>query len=154
MDALISHFATISLAAASAILLDVPLDHRMEDAIELRLLLIPLIGALIASGGFIMLNPNPETRRIVIGRAMFAVFSGVAAPQVLSAVHPSLAALSSKPMPLLMAGGIIAGITYVLSKPFATGFYNRSERIAARELDRLEKVTVREENDNQPPNQP
>jgi len=41
------------------------------NAEELKLMMLPLIGALISSGGMIMLNPSVETRRITIGRAVF-----------------------------------------------------------------------------------
>ncbi|MDB6118399.1 MAG: hypothetical protein JWO08_2180 [Verrucomicrobiaceae bacterium] len=114
-------------------------EAALNEPDELRLLLLPLIGALIISGGLIMLNPAPETRRIVIGRAMIALFCGAIGPQVIALVHPSLGGIIHHPALLLAAGAIIGGVVIVLSKPFAEAFYQRSQRLAEQELDRLEQ---------------
>ncbi|MCG3206307.1 MAG: hypothetical protein KCHDKBKB_03041 [Elusimicrobia bacterium] len=108
------------------------------NTIELLLFVLPLIGSLIVSGGLIMLNPTPETRRIVIGRGIIALFGGVLAPQVLAMMHPSLAAVAVKPVLLCSVGGLSSAIFFVLSKPFVAQLYKRSEGIAAREAERLE----------------
>lgn len=110
-----------------------------SDAAEMRLLLLPLIGSLVVSGGFIMLNPNPETRRITIGRGIFALFFGVLMPQIIGEFHPALQTLALKPVVLVLSGGMIAGVAYVLSKPFTRGMYERADRVAKKELDRLEQ---------------
>lgn len=110
-----------------------------SDAAEMRLLLLPLIGSLVVSGGVIMLNPNPETRRITIGRGIFALFFGVLMPQIIGEFHPALQTLALKPGVLVLSGGMIAGVAYVLSKPFTRGMYERADRVAKKELDRLEQ---------------
>lgn len=107
--------------------------------IETQLLLLPLIGALLVSGGFILLNPKPETRRIVIGRSIFAVFLGVVLPQVVGMFHPALAAAAIRPAVLLLAGGVISGLAYVMSKPFVQGLYERAEGEAKAQLDKLQE---------------
>lgn len=138
LDAVIVTATTLASAAALA-LIDPAGAAATPDDIELRLLLLPLIGALIVSGGLIMLNPQPETRRIVIGRAMFALFFGVCGPQALCAMFSSLTPFARKPMPLLMLGGMIAGLAYVISKPFCAELYRRAQGVAKAQADRLEK---------------
>lgn len=123
-------------AAASALLGNTDAEDPM--AAEMRLLLLPFIGASILSLAAIMFSPDPETRKVTIGRSLVALFIGTLAPQLIAAIHPSIANLSVKPVFLLMTGGCIAFITYILSKPFAQQFYERSERIARREAAKLE----------------
>lgn len=106
---------------------------------EMKLFLLPLIGSVCVAAFMILLNPSPDTMKITVGRAFCALFFGVMVPQVIGMVHPSLLELSLKPAVLVLSGGIIAGLTYVLSKPFTAGMYERAEGVAKRELDRLEK---------------
>ena len=107
--------------------------------LELQLFVLPLIGSLIVSGGLIMLNPTTETRRIVIGRGIIALFGGILAPQLLAMMHPSLAAVAVKPVLLCSVGGIASALAFVLSKPFVAQLYKRSEGIAEREAQKLEE---------------
>jgi hypothetical protein len=105
---------------------------------ELRLLLIPLIGSMLVSGGMIMLNPHPETRRIVIGRSIFALFAGVVAPQLLGFVHPAIQAVALRPIMMLVIGGASSGLAYAISRPFCSGLYARAERVTKNTQDALE----------------
>lgn len=136
IDSIVIAGTAIATAAGSVILGQ---SASSEQSAELQLLLLPLIGSMVVSGAFIMLNPQPETRRIVIGRAMIALFCGVLAPQILGLFHPSLATLSVKPVFLILSGGLTAGLAYVLSKPFTSQLYARADSIAKREAERLEK---------------
>jgi len=131
--------STVLVSGISAVLLAQAPVSVAQDMAELRLLLLPLIGSLVVSGGFIMLNPNPETRRITIGRGIFALFFGVLMPQIIGEFHPALQTLALKPVVLVLTGGMIAGVAYVLSKPFTRGMYERADRVAKKELDRLEQ---------------
>lgn len=126
---------TLLTSAATAVLVN---DAPTAERLELQLLLLPFIGSLCVSGGMIMLNPQPETRRIVIGRGIIALFCGVIGPQLIGLIHPSLASIGLKPIAALAAGGLIAGLAYVLSKPFFAELYQRADQIAKREADRLE----------------
>lgn len=143
---LVSGISTLLLAQA-------PLTAAQEMA-EMRLLLLPLIGSLVVSGGFIMLNPCPETRRITIGRGIFALFFGVLLPQVIGEFHPTLQTLALKPVVLVLSGGMIAGVAYVMSKPFTRGMYDRADRVAQKELDRLERNHFGEASDAGKPSNP
>lgn len=153
LDCIIVCGSTSLLAASQLLLADtVTAETTSED---MRLLLLPLIGGMIVSGGLIMLNPNPETRRITIGRAFLGLFFGVLAPQIFASFHPALGALGNKPFLLLLVGGVASGLAYVLSKPFANQLYARSERIAAREANRLEgKFSPPVKKSNEPENTP
>lgn len=116
---------------------------------EMRMLMLPMLGALIASGGMILLNPCPETRRIVIGRSVFALLFGTCMPQIIGMFHPSLAEISLRPVVLLLIGAICAGVAYVLSRPFTEGMYKRAESVAERELNRLEALRFQRESSQQ-----
>lgn len=129
---------TTAVTAASGVILNDPAAAAVNRA-ELQLLLLPLIGSMIVSGGLIMMNPTAEGRNITIGRGIFALFFGVLGPQIIGLLHPSLATLSLKPVVLVMFGGLIAGLVFVLSRPFSNELYKRAGLIAKREADRLEK---------------
>lgn len=146
LDSCVVAVTTLVTAASAVLLNDAPGPERLE----LQLLLLPFIGSLCVSGGMIMLNPNPETRRLVIGRGIIALFCGVIGPQLIGLIHPSLAAVGIKPIAALGAGGLIAGLSYVLSKPFFSQLYQRAEGIAKREADRLENKFSPAPKDEQP----
>lgn len=135
LDTVIVAVVTLSTAASTIILGSA---ESSDQFAEIKLLLLPFLGALIMSGGIIMLNPQIETRRIVIGRSIVALFCGTIAPQLIAVAHPSLASLSIKPIIQLAFGGLIACLAYVLSKPFTNQLYRRADGIAAREAERLE----------------
>jgi Na+/phosphate symporter len=138
VDVIVVGISTLTAALSSALLAQAPAGS-VAQSIELQLLLLPLIGSLIISGGMIMLNPNPETRRVTIGRAMFALFFGVMVPQVVGLLHPSLNEVAVKPAVLVLAGGVISGLVYVLSKPFTRELYERAEGHAKKAADVLEE---------------
>jgi Na+/phosphate symporter len=138
VDVIVVGISTLTAALSSALLAQAPAGS-VAQSIELQLLLLPLIGSLIISGGMIMLNPNPETRRVTIGRAVFALFFGVMVPQVVGLLHPSLNEVAVKPAVLVLAGGVISGMVYVLSKPFTRELYERAEGHAKKAADVLEE---------------
>ena len=137
VDVIVVGISTLTAALSTAVLAQAPAGS-VAQSIELQLLLLPLIGSLIVSGGMIMLNPNPETRRVTIGRAVFAPFFGVMAPQVIGLFHPSLQTVVVKPAVLVLVGGVISGAVYVLSKPFTRELYARAEGHAKKAADALE----------------
>lgn len=132
LDSLVFAITTICAAATNALLAEAP----ATDLHELRLLLLPFIGALVASGGMIMFNPEPETRRIVIGRSIFALFAGACGPSIAGMIHPVMEQL--RPVAMLVSGAGIAGLVFVLSRPFCRKLYERADRLAERQLDIIE----------------
>ncbi len=127
LDTVVATVVTVSSALATWLLMVVSPEHDVD---EIRLLLVPLIGALISSGGMIMLNPTPETRRIVIGRAVFSLFLGTVTPQLCALLFTSWATFLAHPVVLLAAGGIGSIFFYALSRPFTERLYVRSRVIA------------------------
>lgn len=142
---------TAAAAAVSSVVLADPAAQSPQQIAELQLFLLPFIGSLITSGGLIMLNPNPEERRIVIGRGIFALFFGVLVPQILGMFHPALAALSVKPVFLVLFGGLAAALAYVLSKPFTRELYARSDGLAKQGADKLQAKYLPESKPGDPP---
>ncbi len=110
------------------------------DYEELKLLLLPLIGGMIVSGGMIMLNPTPETRRIVIGRAAIALFLASCTPQIGAILFPSWANLLSHPIILFGSGGVLSLFFYAMSRPFAETLYQRSKALSNTAMDEIERV--------------
>lgn len=147
LDCVIMSIATIVTAAGSGLMLaELPSPgsasaaaSAVATATDLKLLLLPLIGSLIASGGMIMLNPAPETRRIVIGRACFALIFGATGPQIVALFHPSIAGIIQVPAVPLLLGLIISVVIYAVSKPFAQKLYRRSDRMAEQQLNEIER---------------
>ncbi len=117
-----------SITSAITWLLAVQSPFGMDE--ELKLLLLPLIGSLLSSGGMIMLNPKPETRRIVIGRAMFALLFGCLSPQVSSIIFTSTEEFFAHPTILLGSGAVFSMFFYACSRPFTARLYERSQVIA------------------------
>lgn len=137
LDTLLT-FGTVVIASSASVLLT-NTEAPTSNTIELQILLLPLIGSGFACGTLIMLNPQPETRRIVIGRACAALLFGISLPQVIGMFHPALQNLSVKPFALILMGAIISALAFVLSKPFTREMYARADSIAKREAQRLEK---------------
>jgi hypothetical protein len=150
MDTIITVAATLIVAAANLL---IATETVTQEVSELRILLIPFMGAIVASGGAILLNPKVETRNIVIGRAMIALLAGTAGPAALGVVFESTQWLWRSPAILLLAGAAISGLAYVLSRPFFSNLYNRSDAIAKREVTRLENLSRFTPPENDPPSQ-
>lgn len=149
MDTIVTSAAALVIAAANLLLATESVTHEVS---ELRILLIPFMGAVVASGGAILLNPKVETRNIVIGRAMIALLVGSAGPAAVGVFFESTNWLWRAPAILLLAGAAIAGIAYVLSRPFFNNLYTRSDAIAKREVRRLEHLTrqqIRDEDEEE-----
>lgn len=133
LDACISMLAVLATATAA---LSGPTANAEQYA-EMQLLIMPLIGGIIVSSFCIMLNPNPETRRIVIGRAMAALFFGSLSPQLIGMIHPSLASLGIKPVFLLLVGGSVSGLVYILVKPFTKTLYEKADDVAKAKAEEI-----------------
>lgn len=106
---------------------------------EVMLLLLPMLGALLASGAGILLNPQPETRRIVIGRSIIALVFGVAGPQIIGELWPRFDATTIKPVFLVIGGFLVAWLAYLLSRPLFAQAYSRADTIAKAAADAVER---------------
>lgn len=139
LDAVIFSTTTVAAGAANHIIAIAPLSD-VDYGREAALLLIPLVGAMLVSGGMIMLNPEPETRRIVVGRGIFALFTGSIAPQLLGFLHPAIQAIALKPVSLIAIGGLTAWFFYALSRPLCAGMYKRAKDRANKLQDAADHI--------------
>lgn len=133
LDTVVSTVVLIA-TATTTLLLTVP----PAAAEELQLLLLPLLGALLPTAAMILLNPKPETRSIVIGRAAFSFFVATISPQIIAIKFTSMADFLSHPVVQVGAGGLIAAVCYALSQPFCAGLYRRSEALSNIAIQRAE----------------
>jgi hypothetical protein len=106
---------------------------------EVMLLLLPMLGAMLASGAGLLLNPEPETRRIVIGRSIIALVFGVAGPQIIGELWPKFDATTIRPVFLVIGGFLTAGLAYLLSRPIFAQGYARAKAIAKIAADAVER---------------
>lgn len=136
LDCVLALTSGLTAGASSLLMLA---DAPPEAAADLQLLLLPLIGSMIASCGMIMLSPAPETRRIVIGRAAFALTFGATGPQIIALFHPAIANVVKVPAVPLLMGLMISMFVYAVSKPFAQKLSRRSENLAERQLNELDR---------------
>ena len=148
-----SVIASIMLAVTSSSTLILADNAKTPDKMDdLLLLLLPLIGALIVSGGVITLNPKEENRKKIMGRCSIAVFFAVVGPSSIALLHPALAIITNFPALLLMAGGLIFMLIYILSKPIIERFYSRSDGIAEKAVDEVEQRFIPSARRRQVPN--
>ncbi len=134
-----------TLPAMSTMLLATVHPYDPKDALFQTLL--PLIGAIITALGAFWLNPQAETRPIVAGRALFGILAGTAAPSVIG-ITPNLIPESwgwiviamSWPGSLVIMGGVLSFVAYVLSRPFCFNAYERAGAIARAQVKRLEQL--------------
>lgn len=136
MDTL-SALSVALLAGASNILL--AMEASTNEVTDLRILLIPFMGAVVVSFACILLNPQKETRSITVGRALIALFVATSMPSAIGVFFESTKWMMDSPKILLPAGGILAFFAYILSRPFFTRAYERADAIARHELRQLER---------------
>ncbi len=132
--AVITSAITVISTAALALIPD-PTD-------ELKLLLVPMIGALLVSGGTIMLYPEKETRPIVIGRASIAFVFASLTPQILAIVFTSLATYFEHPVILIAAGAALFIPFYILIRPLFEGMYRRRREFADALIEKGEEKLI------------
>lgn len=89
--------------------------------------LLPLVGALVACGGCVILAP-PPTKREAAGRSIFGIFFAVCITQIaqnISWISDSIRVPGAK----LLFGCLTALAVYGISKPFVVRWIRRSDRL-------------------------
>lgn len=119
----IAMLATIITTAISAYLLDVSTNS------ELAALLLPLIGSMLGSVGWFALNPEPETRKIIVGRCIFSLVGGTLSPAIIVYSYSGLTSFFSHAAPMLMAGAVMSGAFYLLSVPVTLRAYKNQKAL-------------------------
>jgi hypothetical protein len=130
---IIAVFVTVVTATAA------PLVLAAAPNSELLLLLLPLLGSLLMTGSAILLNPEIETRKIVVGRSIIALLFGVAGPHIIAMFLKSFDPTAITPVILVLVGAMVAFASYILSRPFFDQAYSRAESIAKSTADEIER---------------
>jgi len=131
---------TATTLAVQTIVAGIVLAVAPPDRVELMTwTLLPMIGATLASGGAFCFNTQPEVRRIVVGRCLFALVVGVLGPRVLSMVHPWLRDMMIDPLLLVGAGFFHGFVGYLMSWPFVRRAYERAPAVAEKQMAAIEK---------------
>ncbi len=125
MDWVTTSVAAIVTAASTVVLALVP-----DPTDELKLLLMPLIGALLASAPTIMLYPERETRPIVIGRAALAFVLATLLPQTIAIIFTSTSSFFAHPVIGLGSGVVGYILIYIPIRSAFEGLYRRRKAIA------------------------
>lgn len=131
-EAVVSTVTLAGLIIARLVFMD---GSDEESVMAMRWFLLPLLGSMVASCGAILLNPNPEDKRVVVGRSIFSMAMGTAIPKVASLIiskdtWPWLAGVYVDPAVIFMMGFFIATAVYILSRPFVQKFYDKSDGIS------------------------
>lgn len=109
-----------------------------------------LAGGIAGTSMALAWRKDGEMVRIVVGRATFALSSGVCTPPMLNHFFPWLADLTKNPMLLFMAGGLSALCGFVFGYGVFHVFEKRQERISTQIAQRIGVDLRREGDDNRP----
>ncbi len=91
----------IDVATATGLLL-AALTPGTDD--YMRWTLVTMAGAMFGGGAAFYLNPDPDDRRKVVGRALCAVFAGVIGPRILFYIGPQLSDPVAHPVACYLGG--------------------------------------------------
>lgn len=105
---------------------------------EVRLMLMPAIGALFATLAMMCFSPANETRQSLAGRAIISVLFGAGGPVVVGFFSEYGKTLAQHPVALLLAGAALAFCIFPFSRPLAARLYSRSPDLADQVIDRIE----------------
>lgn len=139
---LFSAFSTTLLLAESA---------PGAETNELRLLLLPLLGSLIASLGAYMLAPKEEPRKVV-GRCIYAVACGTTAPVIYGSTTASGALLLQHPVAMFLAGLLATTVFYIFLEPIIERMFTSAPQVADSAIEQAKRrigLTSSPDNSNQ-----
>lgn len=132
--------ATTTAVAVQTIVASLLLSQLPPESAELMMwTLLPMIGATLAAGGAFCFNTQPEVRKIVVGRCLFALVIGVLGPRLMSMSHPWLKSILVDPLILVGAGFVHGFAAYLMSWPFVRKAYERAPAMADRQMQAIER---------------
>ena len=143
----LSVFGFFTFASVSRLLID---DDLEQTSLSMRWLLLPMLGSMAAAIVAVLLNPDPEKHKVIIGRGVVGVAFGTSIPKLVSLVHPWFHSLYLEPSAIFLSGLLIGLVFYVMAKPFVEAMYKRSGRVSRETLDRLEKKAFKDKQDQEP----
>lgn len=150
METMFTTVLSVAVAASITLLAQTPVisePDAMHSVIEMRLIMVPLIGGILTMLGAVFLNPSVETAQIKVGRACFGVFVGILSPQLFGWFHPGLKEIGTNPFMLLSIGGVSALVGFIMSRPAVHWLYNRSPKIVDRALSKAEDRYIPKDSD-------
>lgn len=123
-----------------------------EQSQQVLQIVLPMLGAIFPTTAAMFLNPEKETRSIVIGRSFIAFSVAAVLPSILIAIMPESwgqwRVVGNLPAVLVGSGVVIAPVTYIMSKPLFRKLYERADANAEQALRHVErKIGI--ENDGQ-----
>jgi uncharacterized membrane protein YeaQ/YmgE (transglycosylase-associated protein family) len=126
---------SISTATFAAISKIVMATIAPEEIDMIRWLLLPIVGASLASLVAFLLNPFPENRKVVSGRVLGALVLSISGAWITSALFPSFKAVVDDPRTIVLVSFLTALVIYFLIKPLVEGMARRSAAAAKVLLD-------------------
>lgn len=157
-DHFIAMFGTL-LATVTSFMLMLADGASTPANDEIKLLLMPLIGALVATTGAYLLSPKEDARKLA-GRSIYSVAIGTALPVTIGFVSDYGRQMASHPVALFLAGIIATTIVFIVIRPIIDKLFARSSAIAAAALDAAQNAAhlpahyKRNMQDNEPPAAP
>ena len=123
-------------------------------ATEVRMLLFPLIGAMMATLAMFMLAPKREDTRRVFGRCIVSV--SVGSPGTVAACYcaPYGELMIGHPMMMFLHGLGLAALAYVISRALAERAMAKADTVAEHLVESAAKATERRLQQSRPPQQP
>ena len=157
-DHFIAMFGTL-LATATSFLLMLADGANTPANDEIKLLLMPLIGALVATTGAYLLSPKEDTRKLA-GRSIYSVAIGTAFPVTVGFISDYGKSMAGHPVALFLVGIIATTVVFVVIRPIIDKLFARSGAIADATLDTAQNAAhlpahyKRDLPDNEPPSAP
>lgn len=127
------------ITTAGGAMLTVDADAPGAGSDELRLLLMPLIGAVLASFVMLMFYMEQSSRKENLGRFVAACFFGSSIPVALGSVWSWAANLVHHPVALMLTGSLTSILVFLLIKAITDKILERRDRIAEMAVDEAER---------------
>ena len=106
---------------------------------ELRMLLVPILGSIIASTGAFMLRPSNEAPRKTAGRAIYSVAIGSSGPVAFSFFSDYGKQVAEHPVSLFLAGMLVTTLVYILIKPIIDKLFSTADDMSGAVIDEAMK---------------
>ena len=127
------------MGAAAAIVNHLSTIETPGQLEELRLVTVPLLGAILCAGGMYLANVETEKRNPLLVRTFFALLLGSVFPAALPLLFSSLEPMSRHALLMLLSGVFCAMFFFGVSKPFITIWMERSNTVADKLEEEMEK---------------
>lgn len=116
---------------------------------EVRLLIMPLLGAMVATVGAYLLSPSEEPRKLA-GRSVYSMGIGTAAPVGLGFMTSYGQEMSKHPVSLFLAGIGGATVVFILIRPLIDRLHKNSKPLADAAISMASKAVHLPQPEDQP----